>query len=52
MLPVTTVIGLQIGLLLSGAVLTETVFAISGVGKFVADALWSATTRPSRASSW
>lgn len=38
LLPVTTVVGLQLGLLLSGAVLTETVFAISGVGKFVADA--------------
>lgn len=35
MLPVTTIIGLQLGLLLSGAVLTETVFAFPGVGGFL-----------------
>ncbi len=34
-LPVTTVIGLQVGSLLAGAVLTETVFAWSGVGSWV-----------------
>ncbi|TDD73119.1 ABC transporter permease [Jiangella aurantiaca] len=39
MLPVTTVIGLQLGVLLAGAVLTETVFAFAGVGKFMADAI-------------
>src|SRR6266511_2802664 len=32
LLPVSTIIGLQTGLLLSGAVLTETVFAYPGVG--------------------
>ncbi len=32
MLPVTTIIGLQVGALLSGAVLTETVFSFQGVG--------------------
>ena len=32
LLPVSTTIGLQTGLLLSGAVLTETVFAFGGVG--------------------
>jgi len=32
LLPVTTIIGLQTGLLLSGAILTETVFAYPGVG--------------------
>src|SRR5919206_138774 len=32
MLPVSTIIGLQTGLLLSGAVLTETVFAYPGMG--------------------
>ena len=41
MLPVATVIGLQIGLLLSGAVLTETVFAFNGMGKFLADAIFT-----------
>lgn len=35
MLPVTTVIGLQVGLLLSGAILTETVFAFPGLGSWL-----------------
>jgi peptide/nickel transport system permease protein len=35
MLPVITIIGLQIGLLLSGAILTETVFAFPGVGSWL-----------------
>ena len=33
LIPVVTVIGLQLGLLLSGAVLTETVFAQPGIGQ-------------------
>lgn len=36
MLPVVTTIGLQIGALLAGAVLTEKVFAFSGVGEALA----------------
>jgi peptide/nickel transport system permease protein len=36
LLPIVTVIGLQIGLLLSGAVLTETVFSWGGMGQFIA----------------
>jgi peptide/nickel transport system permease protein len=39
LLPVSTTIGLQTGLLLSGAVLTETVFAFGGVGSALADAI-------------
>jgi peptide/nickel transport system permease protein len=39
MLPVATIIGLQTGLLLSGAILTETVFAFPGVGSFVFGAI-------------
>jgi peptide/nickel transport system permease protein len=39
MLPVATSIGLLTGLLLSGAVLTETVFAFSGIGAFIKDAI-------------
>ena len=39
MLPVTTVIGLQLGSLLGGAMLTETVFAWPGLGKFVVDSI-------------
>ncbi len=33
LLPVVTVVGLQLGLLLSGAVLTETIFALPGLGR-------------------
>jgi peptide/nickel transport system permease protein len=39
MLPVSTVIGLQTGLLLSGAILTERVFAYPGIGQWLADAI-------------
>jgi peptide/nickel transport system permease protein len=39
MLPVATTIGLLTGSLLSGAVLTETVFAYSGIGAFLYDAI-------------
>ncbi|MCZ2829914.1 ABC transporter permease [Modestobacter sp. VKM Ac-2986] len=39
LLPVSTTIGLQTGLLLSGAVLTETVFAFGGVGSALRDAI-------------
>ncbi|HEX5495626.1 MAG TPA: ABC transporter permease [Mycobacteriales bacterium] len=35
LLPVATTIGLQTGLLLSGAILTETVFDLPGIGSFV-----------------
>lgn len=37
MLPVSTVIGLQFGSLLGGALLTETVFSWPGIGKFAVD---------------
>ena len=41
LLPVTTVIGLQTGLLLSGAILTETVFAFPGMGSWLRDAIFN-----------
>ena len=41
MLPVVTVVGLQFGYLLGGAVLTETVFAINGLGRLVVDRIAS-----------
>lgn len=41
MLPIITVIGLLTGLLLSGAVLTETVFAFGGIGSFMAAAVFT-----------
>jgi len=40
MVPVVTVIGLNFGLLLSGAILTETVFSWPGVGRLVVDAVF------------
>jgi peptide/nickel transport system permease protein len=39
MLPVVTIIGLQVGILLGGAILTETIFNLAGVGKTVYDAI-------------
>lgn len=39
MLPVITVIGLNFGLLLAGAILTETVFAWPGIGRYVVNAV-------------
>ena len=41
LLPIITIIGLQTGLLLSGAVLTETVFAWPGIGTWLVDAIRS-----------
>jgi peptide/nickel transport system permease protein len=41
LLPVSTIIGLQTGLLLSGAVLTETVFAWPGVGFWLKEAIFN-----------
>jgi dipeptide transport system permease protein len=39
LIPVVTVIGLQVGLLLAGAILTETIFSWPGVGKWLVDAI-------------
>ena len=39
LLPVTTTIGLQTGALLSGAVLTESVFAFNGIGSYLFEAI-------------
>ncbi|MBI2160612.1 MAG: ABC transporter permease [Candidatus Rokubacteria bacterium] len=38
-LPLVTVIGLQFGLLLGGAIVTETVFAVPGVGRLIVGAI-------------
>jgi len=40
MIPIITVIGLQVGTLVSGAAITETVFAIPGVGRAAVDAIF------------
>ena len=39
LMPVITVIGLQVGTLLAGAVLTETIFSWPGIGKWLIDAI-------------
>ena len=39
LLPVVTIIGLQFGTLLSGAILTETIFSWPGVGRYVLTAI-------------
>ena len=46
MIPIVTVIGLQLGVLLAGSIVTEVIFSIAGVGKYLVD---SVTTPPCRA---
>ncbi|MGH6885482.1 MAG: ABC transporter permease subunit [Geminicoccales bacterium] len=40
LIPVVTVIGLQVGLLFSGAILTETIFSWPGIGKWLVDSIY------------
>ncbi len=44
LLPVVTVLGLQLGLMLTGAVLTETVFSWPGLGRLIYDAILARDT--------
>jgi len=39
LLPIVTVIGLQMGVLFSGAILTETIFSLAGVGRSLFEAI-------------
>ena len=39
LIPIVTVIGMNIGILMGGAVLTETIFTLPGLGKYIADAI-------------
>jgi len=39
LIPIITVVGLQFGMLLGGAVLTETVFAWPGIGRLIVDSI-------------
>jgi peptide/nickel transport system permease protein len=41
LLPLITIIGLSLGIFLGGAVLTETIFGLSGVGRAMYDAITS-----------
>lgn len=40
LIPVITTIGLQVGVLLAGAILTETIFSWPGIGKWMVDAVF------------
>jgi dipeptide transport system permease protein len=40
LIPVITTIGLQIGVLMAGAILTETIFAWPGIGKWMVDSIF------------
>jgi dipeptide transport system permease protein len=40
LIPVVTVIGLQVGILFSGAILTETIFSWPGIGKWLVDSIY------------
>jgi ABC-type dipeptide/oligopeptide/nickel transport system permease component len=39
LLPVVTIVGLQLGVVLSGAILTETIFSLAGVGRSLFEAI-------------
>ncbi|NOX61122.1 MAG: ABC transporter permease [Chloroflexi bacterium] len=39
LLPIVTIIGLQLGILFSGAILTETIFSLAGVGRSLFEAI-------------
>ncbi len=41
MLPVVTILGIQLGNLFGGAVITETIFAVPGTGRLLVDAIYS-----------
>ena len=40
LIPVVTTIGLQVGVLMAGAILTETIFSWPGVGKWMVDSIF------------
>lgn len=39
LIPVITIVGLEIGVLLGGAILTENIFSIAGIGRFMVEAI-------------
>ena len=41
LLPVVTVVGLQVGALLGGAILIETIFALPGIGRLAVDSIFA-----------
>jgi ABC-type dipeptide/oligopeptide/nickel transport system permease component len=40
LIPVVTILGLQVGTLIGGAVLTETIFSIPGMGRMIVDSIF------------
>ena len=50
LITVTTLLGLQLGALISGVVVTETIFGIAGFGRLTIDAVTQRDTRSFRAS--
>ncbi len=40
LIPLITVLGLQVGVLISGSIITETIFAWPGVGRLTVEAIW------------
>ncbi|MBS1182691.1 MAG: dppB 3 [Proteobacteria bacterium] len=40
LIPVITTIGLQVGTLMAGAILTETIFSWPGIGKWMVDSIF------------
>jgi peptide/nickel transport system permease protein len=40
LVPISTVIGLQVGTLIGGAVITETIFSIPGMGRMIVDSIF------------
>lgn len=40
LIPISTIVGLQIGTLIGGAVITETIFSIPGMGRMIVDAIF------------
>ncbi|MCL2588518.1 MAG: ABC transporter permease, partial [Oscillospiraceae bacterium] len=39
LIPVITIVGLEFGILLGGAILTENIFSIAGIGRFMVEAI-------------
>jgi dipeptide transport system permease protein len=40
LIPVVTTVGLQVGVLMAGAILTETIFSWPGVGKWMVESIF------------
>jgi peptide/nickel transport system permease protein len=48
LIPISTIIGLQLGTLIGGAVITETIFSIPGMGRMIVDSIFFRDFQPSR----